>query len=65
MRKSIRSPGVASGLIEVEGFLSNKTSPANVTTLSSALSGILSYKISGVTTTFDESPDLRFEHVAG
>ena len=39
------SPGVASDLIEVGCFLSNKTSPAKVTTLSSALAGNLSYKI--------------------
>ena len=34
--KSIRSPRVASRLTEVGGFLSNKTSSAKVTTLSSA-----------------------------
>ena len=45
MRKSIRPPRVAFRVIEVWVFLSSKTSPANVTTLSSALAGILSYKI--------------------
>ena len=36
---------VASGLVKVGGFLSNKTSPAKVTTLPSALAGKLSYRI--------------------
>ena len=36
MRKTILSPGVASGLVKV-GFLSNKTSPTKMTTFSSAL----------------------------
>ena len=47
--KSILSPGVASGLVKVgrergegeRGFLSNKTSPTKVTTLSSSLAGVL------------------------
>ena len=42
----IRSQGVASGLIEVGGFLSNKSSPAKVTTLSNTCAAILSFKIS-------------------
>ena len=54
MRKSIRSPRVASGLLvvgeegggrEEEGFLSNKFSAARVTTVSSVLAGVCSYKI--------------------
>ena len=45
MRQSIRPPGVASRVIEVWVFLSSKTSPAKVITLSSALAGIRSYQI--------------------
>ena len=61
MRKSIRSPGVASGLIEVGCFLSNKTSPAKVPTLSSALAGIV---VPGKKRHchFEEIPNLRFEY---
>ena len=45
MRKSVRPSRVASRVIEVGVFLPNKTSPAKVTTLSSALARILSCKI--------------------
>ena len=51
MHKSIRSPEVASGLIEVGGFLSNKTSPAKVTTLSSALADIIVVQNNSLTAT--------------
>ena len=62
-RKSIRSPGVAPGLIEDGVFLSNETSPAKVTTLSSALASILSYTIMASLFYIDTIPNLRFEHV--
>ena len=62
MCKSIRSPEIASGLIELGAFLSNTTSPAKVTTLSCALADTWSYKKSRLCH-FDEIPNLRFEHV--
>ena len=61
MRKSVRSLGVFSGLIEVGGSLSNKTSPAKVTILFSALAGILAVQHIKRHCHFDEKPVLRFE----
>ena len=62
MRRSICSQRVASWLVAVGGFLSNKTSPAQVTTLSSALAGMLSYNKKRHCYS-DEIQNLRFEHV--
>ena len=45
MCKSNQSPRVGSAFVQVGAFLSNKTSPAKVTTLSSALAGTLSHKV--------------------
>ena len=45
MRQSILLPRVASDLVKVGGFLSNKTSHAKVTTFSSALAKMFPYKI--------------------
>ena len=62
MRKSILSPRVASSLVKVGHFLSSKTPPPKVTTLSSGLAGILSHTIVGHCH-FDEIPNLRLELV--